>query len=818
MRYQVKKVDRLLREQLGCDRGFADERVVALDPCCGTGAYLIEIMRSIADQLRSEGAGDLLGATLLDSITRRILGFEILTAPFVISHLQIYLILAELGIESPEGLRPAVFLTNALTGWDGSEQLKLHFPELQEEHDAAQEVKRASRIIVVIGNPPYNRFAGVPVSEEAELVDHYKGITRDERGRQIGTSELYKRWGVRKQLLDDLYIRFFRLAERCIGERAEYGVVSFISNYSFYTHRSHPIMRESLLKSFASVWVDVLNGDKYKTGKVIPDGLPGAGTTDQSIFSSAHDPRGIQVGTGITTLLKTLEHNGDTATVFHRSFWGRSEDKRKALLDSLVMEEWSFEERSQRAGTSAGPRPYDTFTPTEQKRWKLVPFDIRGGFEDWPALDELFGIAIQGINPNRGLQRSVVEMDKGALEQRMRDYFSDMPDADFRTSHPELFAPRARYIPETVRSRLKELVSFDEEKIVPYVIFPLDARWLYYETSSKFLNEARAELWRNLKQNTFLVAVPEPRQYSEIRPLLLSSAFDLHVHDRGSVAFPVEIEQLSPDSGPLFEEPTRSPSRISNLAGNIWAVLKAAWSLRGDLSGADARKLGGQIAALCIAVCHSPGYEAEHKEALAHDWAHVPIPKDRDLFLKLAVIGSSVGALLNPLSSVTKLIKETLGDALKTLGVPHSTAGTVRPSDLTVEYSFFGAAAGGWRPRPAEPGELLHSALGDSTGDLFINERVCLRNVPRLVWQYELGGYPVIKKWLGYRDRGRRGNQTLSIQEMNYLRNMVHRISALLVLHSGLDQLYEAASKDSFTTDELTQSNSLNSQAPFPAG
>ena len=322
VRYQVKKVDRLLREQLGCDRGFADERVVALDPCCGTGAYLIEIMRSIADQLRSEGAGDLLGATLLDSITRRILGFEILTAPFVISHLQIYLILAELGIEPPEGHRPAVFLTNALTGWDGSEQLKLHFPELQEEHDAAQEVKRASRIIVVIGNPPYNRFAGVPVSEEAELVDHYKGITRDERGRQIGTSELYKRWGVRKQLLDDLYIRFFRLAERCIGERAKYGVVSFISNYSFYTHRSHPIMRESLLKSFASVWVDVLNGDKYKTGKVIPDGLPGAGTTDQSIFSSAHDPRGIQVGTGITTLLKTLEHNGDTATVFHRSFWG----------------------------------------------------------------------------------------------------------------------------------------------------------------------------------------------------------------------------------------------------------------------------------------------------------------------------------------------------------------------------------------------------------------------------------------------------------------------------------------------------------------
>lgn len=41
VRYQVKKVDQILRQDLGCSRGFADERVVVLDPCCGTGAYLI---------------------------------------------------------------------------------------------------------------------------------------------------------------------------------------------------------------------------------------------------------------------------------------------------------------------------------------------------------------------------------------------------------------------------------------------------------------------------------------------------------------------------------------------------------------------------------------------------------------------------------------------------------------------------------------------------------------------------------------------------------------------------------------------------------
>ena len=99
-------------------------------------------------------------------------------------------------------------------------------------------------------------------------------------------------------------VTIFRLAERCIGERAEFGLVSFITNYSFLGGRSHPLMRESLLKAFDSIWVDRLNGDKYKTGKVSPAGLPGAGSSDQSIFSTAQDARGIQPGTAITTMLK----------------------------------------------------------------------------------------------------------------------------------------------------------------------------------------------------------------------------------------------------------------------------------------------------------------------------------------------------------------------------------------------------------------------------------------------------------------------------------------------------------------------------------
>lgn len=308
VRYQVQRVHYLLKTELGRPRGL-DPDVLVLDPCCGTGAYLLEVARSIAAELKKEGDEASLGLELSRAFHDRVMGFEILTAPFAIAQLQLYLLLDKLGAPPDAKKRLAIFLTNALSGWHDADDIKLNFPEMREEFDASQKVKRGAKIIVIIGNPPYDRFTGAAQAEEAELVAHYKGIKlseelnrdgsvkRDEFGRikkkQKGDSLLYKEFGVRKQLLDDLYIRFIRLAEERIGEAADYGVISYISNSSFLTGRSHPMMRRSLLSNFHAVWIDNLNGDKYRTGKMIPRGLPGAGTRDDSAFTTAMDPRGI---------------------------------------------------------------------------------------------------------------------------------------------------------------------------------------------------------------------------------------------------------------------------------------------------------------------------------------------------------------------------------------------------------------------------------------------------------------------------------------------------------------------------------------------
>ena len=213
-------MDRALKDDLGIADGLAAENVYVLDPCCGTGAYLSEVLRRIAANLEVRGLGALIGARVKQAATQRVFGFEIMPAPFVVAHLQVGLTMQTLNAPLSEdaGERAGVFLTNALTGWEPTVQKPLPFPELEEERDRAERVKRETPVLVILGNPPYNGFAGMAVDEERELSTAYRTTTKVRRPEGQG--------------LNDLYVRFFRMAERRIAEKTGLGVVCFISNYS----------------------------------------------------------------------------------------------------------------------------------------------------------------------------------------------------------------------------------------------------------------------------------------------------------------------------------------------------------------------------------------------------------------------------------------------------------------------------------------------------------------------------------------------------------------------------------------------------------
>ena len=82
--------------------------------------------------------------------------------------------------------------------------------------------------------------------------------------------------------------------------------------------------------------------------------------------------------------------------------------------------------------------------------------------------------------------------------------------------------------------------------------------------------------------------------------------------------------------------------------------------------------------------------------------------------------------------------------------------------------------------------------LGPRTLDVYLNSDAYWSNIPAKVWEYTLGGYQVIKKWLSYRERSVIG-RALKPDEVAYVSEMVRRIAAILLMGPALDANYARA-------------------------
>ena len=527
VRYIVARVDRALKDDLGIANGLAAENVYVLDPCCGTGAYLAEVLRRIAANLDGRGLGALVGASVKQAAMKRVFGFEIMPAPFVVAHLQVGLTMQDLDAPlADEGTeRAGVYLTNALTGWEPRTNKPLPFPELEDERDRAEQVKQATPILVVLGNPPYNGFPGMPMDEERELSDSYRVTKRVRPPAGRG--------------LNDLYVRFFRMAERRIVEQTGRGMICFISNYSWLDGLSYTGVRERYLDVFDTIRIDCLNGDKYKTSKTTPGGAP-----DPSIFSTPEDPVGIQVGTAIATLIRKADHEPAREIDF-RHLWG------KKKLETLS-----------RTAHARPERLYEAVSPELGLGLPFAPTAISPDWFEWPELPDLFPVRFHGVLTNR--DAFLVDTDLDLLKSRIADYFDlSLSHEEIARRYPAAMRNTARCNARAAREVLLARGGPDETGFVPFTYRPFDNRWLYWEADTKLLDEKRADYRPHVFEGNFwLSGAQHLRQgASESQVCFTEKLGSHHLIERGSNLFPAWLL----DSGLAAVE--TGPPRRANLSG-----------------------------------------------------------------------------------------------------------------------------------------------------------------------------------------------------------------------------------------------------------
>ena len=757
VRYMVARADRALKDDLGIPEGLAAENVYVLDPCCGTGAYLAEILRRIAANLEGRGMGALAGARVKQAATERVFGFEIMPAPFVVAHLQVGLTMQ--GLDAPladDGAeRPGVFLTNALTGWEPHTTKPLPFPELEEERDRAERVKQDTPILVILGNPPYNGFAPEPEgNEERELSESYRRTKRVRRP---------------KGKLNDLYVRFFRMAERRIVEKTGRGVVCFISNYSWLDGLAFTGMRERYLDAFDVVRIDCLNGDKYKTGKVAPDGRP-----DPSIFSTEGGPVGIQVGTAITTLVRKGDHAPAKAIGF-RHLWGQA--KRQELLATAEAEPDDL---------------YEEVHPVLPLGLPFMQTSVSKDWFDWPSLPDLFPVSFPGVKTSR--DGFVVDTDLDLLQTRVGDYFDPgSSHEEITRRHPAAMKTTDGFDARAVREALLSRGGPNENGFVRFAYRPFDNRWLYWEADGGLLDRPRADYRPHVfERNAWLVTQQKPRrEWSP--PQAISHIGCLDLMDRGATCIPAWLRDDNEDGG-----------RRPNLSGAAQRYLKRL--------GLGVEDLFHHV----LATLHDPAYRKANAGALRMEWPRIPLPgwsapgatsvspaseqsptsPDRQAagtLARSAARGRQLAALLDPDTPVPDVTTGALRPEIAAIAVPATTDGRNMTGDdfaITVDWGHYengGTVMPGqgriieraFTPdERAAMGDAL-PALGNAAFDIYLNDHAFWRNVPANVWSYQLGGYQVLKKWLSYRERSVLG-RPLRPEEVQHFTDAARRIAAVL--------------------------------------
>ena len=583
------------------------------------------------------------------------------------------------------------------------------------------------------------------VDEERELSTAYRTTRRVRRPEGQG--------------LNDLYVRFFRMAERRIAEKTGRGVVCFISNYSWLDGLSFTGMRERYLEAFDAIRIDCLNGDKYKTGKTTPDGH-----TDPSIFSTPEDPVGIQVGTAITTLVRNADHS-PTKSVGFRHLWGQTK------LEQL-----------DKTAETAPETLYENVSPPLPLGLPFAPIAVGEGWHDWPALPDLFPVSFPGVKTSR--DSFLVDVDLDRLKARVSDYFdADLSDEETARRYPTVMNNRARFNARAVRDALLRRGGPAGTGFSRYSYRPFDTRWLYWEPDTKLLDEKRADYQPHVFEGNPWLVLQNKARPELSPPLVISNIGDLNQMNSGIYCVPTYLRDdgLGIDMTGAQRHPNLSPAAQRYL----------------ERLNATVEDLFHHV----LAVLHDPAYRDTNADALRMEWPRIPLPGwpdgssdgAADELAASAARGRKLAALLDPDTPVPGVTEGKLRPEIAAVAVPSTTGGGNMTGDdfaLTASWGHFGqgdAVMPGQgrvveRPRTASETAALGQAaptLGDTTFDIYLNDRAYWRNVPAAVWHYKLGGYQVLKKWLSYREHKVLARPLLP-EEVQHFTNTTRRITAIL--------------------------------------
>jgi len=429
----------------------------------------------------------------------------------------------------------------------------------------------------------------------------------------------------------------------------------------------------------------------------------------------------IQQGVTIALYAKS-EKPPKEKKVYYADLWGLREKKYKYLFGNDVqITKWQKLEPV---------APYYFFIPKD--------FAFRFEYEQFWKVTEIFREWASGIET--GKDKRLV----GFTPQEIIKVFLDIFNPKITMKDLEAFHDLKPTSGWRIEDRRKELFrrgeTFLRESIIPYTYRPFDIRFTYY---CDFLRRSHHEIMGHLlkRSNLALLCMREvviQSGFSHIFVTNLVSDRRMFLSNRGNpYVFPLYLYPDKPE-GQLFAEEALGAKPIPNFTDGFLKAIK-------DLLGAEPTP---EEVFYCIyAILHSSTYQRRYDEFLKIDFPRIPLPSSYEVFRELTNFGKQLVEL--------HLLKHSALEETD-IGVPKGGSNSVEK----VSYN-------------------------EENRRVFINKEQYFEGISEEVWEYRIGAYQVMEKYL--KDRKKR---KLSLDEINHYMKMAKAIRLTIELQEKIDDVY----------------------------
>jgi len=437
----------------------------------------------------------------------------------------------------------------------------------------------------------------------------------------------------------------------------------------------------------------------------------------------------IQQGVAISLFIK---RKGSEKKVFHSECWGLREDKYNWLLaNDIKTTNWQ-QLKPNSPHYFFVPRA-ETYRDTYDKYWKIT---------------DIFPINCTGIVTAR--DKFVIDYNRQSLEAKIRIFVDEKNTDDYikeflrgilgrkKVEDVENYAWRV----SDARKELRK-VKILEDYFTKILYRPFDVREIFFHDSVVW--RTRKEVMRHMMKENLAICVGRAGQVVGLEKpwnIIFCSEFieDFNLFYRGgNVNF---LLYLYPE-GDIFDQ-EEAQQRKPNLNPELVKSLAEAYGKE---------PTPGEIFYYIYGVLYSNTYRSKYAEFLKVDFPRVPFTKDYGLFIKIAKYGSELIDL----------------HLLKPAELSNPIAKLQGSGDYQVE-----------KPRYNEKEKRV-----------YINDNQYFEGVEKEVWEYQIGGYQVLDKWL----KDRKGRK-LSLEDIKHYCQVVTALKTTIEIQAKIDGIYPDIEKE----------------------